>query len=98
MKSGHYVLITLMAACIASGCASLDRGLSFGGALPPRSSPQSSTQQQPTLVKSTNCVATTETPAETIPLRLKKLKELKDSGAITEEEYQVRRKALVEQL
>ncbi|MEI6703527.1 MAG: SHOCT domain-containing protein [Deltaproteobacteria bacterium] len=60
--------------------------------------PTSPPQLKPETASNTDCQPASATTADTIPARLVKVKELKDSGAITEEEYQARRKVLVDKL
>lgn len=111
MRARYEFVIALSVACIISGCSTPNSNqgeevvvtkvpllgdIPILGALfrhaevhPKKQAPLSAGSQ--TLIS-------TNTESVTISARLTKLKNLRDSGAITEAEYQARRKELVEKL
>lgn len=67
----------------------------YGNLSPYPNSPTNSIKSE---VMPTTLAPQTATTVEDVPAKLKKLKELKDLGTLTDEEYELKRKALVEQL
>ena len=90
MKLWSSILLLSCLVVIVSGCALQLPGLVVGRK-PEPIRPSTPLPNSQTLNQSSG-------QASNIPDRLKKLKELKESGAITEEEYQVQRKVLVDKL